>query len=379
MEQELIWGKWYTPKKRISAHIFFWVVVSTLYFLTYERMVGRYFWIFAIKDLLVTSSLFYMASWIMPKWVSSQKIVPAILFIVFSYFWWVTFTFIDCKIASYIIPVREKNIYAYFHFFLEDGYFGLFKFRKAPDLILDFLFLVSLPLAPKLTKVIFDGAHRLTILERDKVQLERNKLSLEKDKLSLERDNLQMELNILKSQISPHFVFNTLNSIYRMAEIQDFNTPDAILNLSNLLRHILYQTKDDMIYISQEVQFLKDFISLMTLRYGDSVKIDFNFDNIREPYQIVPLVLIPFLENAIKHGPDRSRKNAWIKIHFVIDNGVLVYNVSNSVNNSAEKPQVGGIGLQNVRRRLEIYYKERYSLEVIQEEESYSIFLKLKL
>jgi len=379
MERELIWGKWYTPRTRIIAHLIFWLVISTLYYLTYERMVGEYFWIFAVKDLIVTASLFYIASWIMPKWVSNGKIIPSLLFIIFSYFWWVTITYLDCKIAVYIIPKSEKNIYSYFQFFLEEGYFGLFRLDKTSDLILDFLFLVSLPLAPKLTKVIFDGAHRLTILERDKMGLERDNLSLEKDKLSLERDNLQMELNILKSQISPHFVFNTLNSIYRMAEIQDINTPKAILNLSNLLRHILYQTKDDKIYMSHEIQFLKDFIALMSLRYRDSVTFEFKVQEVNEPYQIVPLILIPFLENAIKHGPDRSRKNAWIKIDLGIDDDILTYNISNSVNNFAEKHQYGGIGLQNVKRRLDIYYKDRYSLDIIQEEEYYAVFLKIKL
>ncbi|MNI15377.1 Sensor histidine kinase YpdA [compost metagenome] len=188
-----------------------------------------------------------------------------------------------------------------------------------------------------------------------------------------------MELNILKSQISPHFIFNTLNSMYRMAEKQDAKTPEAILNLSNLLRHILYQTKDEMIYISQEVQFLKDFISLMKLRYGDSVQIDFNIKNTEEPYQIVPLILISFLENAIKHGPERSRKDAWIKIDFNIDDGILDYKVTNSVNNLAEKHQYGGLGLQNVQRRLDIYYRDCYMIDFSQNNDSYAVFLKIKL
>lgn len=136
-----------------------------------------------------------------------------------------------------MMHTSEKNIYSYFKFFLEDGYFGLFKLNKTSDLILGFTFLVLLPLTPKLSKVIFDRAHRLPILERNKMGLEWDNISLEKDKLSFERDNLQLELNILKSHISSHFVLNTLNNIYRMAEIQDINTAKAILSLSNLLRH----------------------------------------------------------------------------------------------------------------------------------------------
>jgi len=237
MEREIFWGKGYTLRTRILLHLFFWLFVSTLYYLIYERMVGAYFWIFALKDLIVTASLFYTASWIMPNSVSHGKIILYLLFILLSYFWWVTMTYLDCKIVDYMMHTSEKNIYSYFKFFLEDGYFGLFKLNKTSDLILGFTFLVLLPLTPKLSKVIFDRAHRLPILERNKMGLEWDNISLEKDKLSFERDNLQLELNILKSHISSHFVLNTLNNIYRMAEIQDINTAKAILSLSNLLRH----------------------------------------------------------------------------------------------------------------------------------------------
>lgn len=365
MGSEIMWGKWYTPKVRILSHLLFWVIVSFLYYLAYKRLVGQYFWLFAFKDLIVTASLFYSANWVIPNWVSKGKIIASLLFIVFAYFWWASCTYLDCRIASEIIPISETKIHGYLNFFIKDGYLGVFYIKKFPDLILDFLFLISLPLAPKLTKVIFEDANKLAILERDKA--------------SLERDNLQMELDILKSQISPHFVFNTLNSIYRMAEVHDPNTPNSILNLSNLLRYILYQTEDEQTYISREIQFLKDYLNLMKLRYRERVRIEINVEEIEEPYQIVPLILIPFVENAIKHGPDRSRKDSWVKVDIKIDNGALRYTVANSVDNMAGDHRDGGIGLQNIKRRLEIYYHGRYSLDIDQGNDSYTIFLEIKL
>ena len=365
MGSDNVWGKWYTPKTRILFHILFWIGVLLLYSFTYERLVGQYYWIFTISDFMITSSLFYLASYIMPDFVSKGKVFPAFVFFLFAYIYWLNFNYFVCRFAINHIPSSEESLHRYFKIFLNDGYWGVYKLEKMPDFLLDFLFLVSLPLSIKLTKVIFDDAHKLTISERDR--------------LRLERDNLQMELGILKSQISPHFVFNTLNSIYRMAEKQDVNTPAAILNLSNLLRHILYQTKDDLIYISLEIQFLNNFLELMKLRYQDSVRIEFNVERTKEPYQIVPLILIPFLENAIKHGPDRSRKNAWVKVELRVADGELLYNVSNSVNHLALRHQFGGLGLQNVKRRLDIYYKNRYSLDIIEDKDSYAIFLKIKL
>lgn len=360
-----MWGKWYKAQVRVVVHLLFWVAVSLLYYLSYERLVGEYYWIFMMKDLFVTSTLFYLASWLLPKWVLKGKILLSLIGIVFSFLWWVGCTYVICKIGSDMIPPSESKIHAYFNIFLEDGFWGAFSYQNLSDVILDFLFLISLPLSPKLTKVIFEDAHKLTVLERDKA--------------SLERDHLQLELDTLKSQISPHFVFNTLNSIYRMAEKQDPNTADSILNLSNLLKYILYQTKGDLIYIAHEVQFLKDFLNLMKLRYPEDVRIEITTENTDEPYQIVPLILIPFIENAIKHGPDRSRKDAWVKVSIKIEDGVLKYRVSNSVNNRAEQHQNGGLGLQNIKRRLDIYYHGHYLLDVKQDDQHYSVLLEIKL
>ncbi|WP_343557598.1 histidine kinase [Sphingobacterium sp.] len=365
MKSEIFWGKWYTRKVRIFSHLLFWVGVSVLYYFAYERLVGEYFWIFMIKDLFVTISLFYIASWILPNWILKGNIIGPLFFILFAFVWWVTCTYINSLLAASFIPVSKKGIHEYLNIFISEGYFGIYSFNNLSDLILDFLFLISLPLAPKLTKVIFQGANKLTVLERDKTKLE--------------RDNLQMELDMLKSQISPHFVFNTLNSIYGMASKQDPQTPDSILNLSNLLRYILYQTKDDLIYISHEIQFLKDFLSLIKLRYKDTVLLEINEKNTQEPYQIVPLILIPFIENAIKHGPDRSRKEAWVKVDIEIEDGTLMFCIANSLNNQAEKHKNGGLGLENVKRRLDIYYRGKYSLYITETKDSYAVFLKIKL
>ncbi|MFZ4261510.1 sensor histidine kinase [Sphingobacterium sp. HJSM2_6] len=363
MKSEMLWGEWYTQKVRIFSHLLFWVAVSLLYYLAYNRLVGEYFWIFMIKDLLVTITLFYTASWILPKWIIKGNIVGPLTFIFFAFIWWVTCAYINSLIAASFIPLSEKDIHNYLDIFTSEGYLGIYSFNNLSDLILDFLFLISLPLAPKLTKVIFQGANKLIVLERDKTRLE--------------RDILQMELDILKSQISPHFVFNTLNSIYGMASKQDPQTPESILNMSNLLRYVLYQTKDDLIYICHEIQFIKDYLSLMKLRYKETVLIEISERNTQEPYQIVPLILIPFVENAIKHGPESSRKEAWVKVDLEIDDGILMFRIANSLNQHAEKHKHGGLGLQNVKRRLEIYYPEKHTFDISETTDSYTVFLKL--
>lgn len=211
------------------------------------------------------------------------------------------------------------------------------------------------------------------------VRLERDKLAMEVELIAKERDLLEMELNFLKSQISPHLLFNVLNSIYRMSEQNDPKTPDTVLQLSNLMRYVLYEGKDDEIQLSKEVGFIRNYIELARIRYGDRVPLHTEIADIDEPYKIVPLILIPFVENAFKHGPDRSRKNCWVDIFLKIANDTLFLTVKNGVNNHAEKPLIGGLGLQNARRRLDLHYPKRHRLDITEKDNSYSIELVIHL
>ena len=372
MRSEVIWGKWYTPIVRVLIHLVFWVLVSSLYYLTFRRLGGNYMWVFVAKDLIVTTSLFYSANWLVSRWISKGKVGPILLFFLLSYCWWLTITYITCYLLKDIVPVSDERIYKYVDFFIKDGYFGMYNLKKLPSVIPDFLLLISIPLTPKLVKLLLQDANQMLILETSKTNLE-----LEKAKL--ERDNLSMELQILKSQISPHFLFNTLNSIYQLSEKKDENTSETIMQLSNMLRYMLYQTNDDKIHIEKEIQFLHDYLNLVQIRFGQGVKLNYEIMEINEPYKIVPLILLPFIENAIKHGPDRSRINAWINLSLVLEEGVLKFEVTNGINRDSKKAAGGGIGLQNVKRRLELWYRDRYTLDISEGPSSHAVFLSIQL
>lgn len=386
MRSEIIWGKWYTPFVRVIVHIIFWMLVFCLYYFTFRRLGGDYMWIFVMKELFVTTTLFYSGIWIIKKWVTNGKIMPLLLFIFFSYLWWLNITYLTCEVLKNIVLETDGSIYKYVQFFVRDGYFGIYELEKFPSAFPDFLLLVSMPLAPKLTRLLLEETNKILLLEKNKTELELEKMNLvlEKtnlklEKANLERDNLNMELEILKSQVSPHFLFNTLNSIYRLAEKGEPSTSQTIMQLSNLLRYMLYQTNNDLIFIAKEIQFLKDYLHLIQIRFGDSVKMNFDINDIKEPYYILPLVLLPFIENAIKHGPERSRKDAWIEVSLSLIDGVLIFIVANGVNRDSNKPPKGGIGLQNVKRRLELQYLNKYSLKISDESNSYSVVLKIEL
>lgn len=380
MERDFNWLKWYTPKVRVMCHLVFWLVVTMFYYLNYSRLSdGRYIWLFIGKELWVTGSLFYSASWVISKWVSRGKVYPLFIFIILAYIWWSAWSYLVCYFAQPYVPKSEERLYRYIGFLLNKGFIDLFKFDKIAVLFLDFTLLVSVPLAPKLMKAILESSLKMVKLERDNLALEKIVLQNSMKMMQLERDNLALELNFLKSQISPHFLFNTLNSIYRMAETNDPQTSETVLRLSNLVRYILYQGKDEEILLSKEVEFIKDYISLAKLRYGEKVPFIFNSTEVDEPFKIVPLILIPFVENAFKHGPDRSRNDAWIEISLSVNDERLSLVVKNGVNHSAAKSIYGGLGLQNARRRLELHYPNRHKLISEENEQTYAVELIIDL
>lgn len=189
----------------------------------------------------------------------------------------------------------------------------------------------------------------------------------------------EAELNFLKSQINPHFLFNTLNNIYSLARKKSDKTPEVVLKLSKLLRFVLYETENKRIAVSREIQFITDYIELEKIRYDDKLKINFDCDVDDFNSQITPLLLIPLVENAFKHGASEAISITFINIAFEVKNKFLIFTIENSVeNNSINYKASDGIGLQNLKRQLEIIYPS-FDLEIIEENFRFRVTLKLDL
>jgi two-component system, LytTR family, sensor kinase len=189
----------------------------------------------------------------------------------------------------------------------------------------------------------------------------------------------EAELNFLKSQINPHFLFNTLNNIYSLARKKSDKTPEVVLKLSKLLRFVLYETENKKIAVSREIQFITDYIELEKIRYDDKLKINFDCDVDDFNSQITPLLLIPLVENAFKHGASEAISTTFINITFEVKKDFLIFTIENSVeNNSINYKASDGIGLQNLKRQLEIIYPS-FDLEIIEENFKFRVNLKLDL
>jgi two-component system, LytTR family, sensor kinase len=189
----------------------------------------------------------------------------------------------------------------------------------------------------------------------------------------------QAELSYLKSQTNPHFLFNTLNNIYSLSRDKSDLAPESILRLSKILRFMLYETSGAYIAIEQELKIITDYIDLEKLRYDESLRINFNYDIEDLKQALPPLLLMPLVENAFKHGVSETRDNPFIDIHLSVNQRQLTFVVRNSAETLTTDGNVKErIGLSNLRRQLELLYKD-YNLQLKQGVSEFTATLKINL
>lgn len=194
------------------------------------------------------------------------------------------------------------------------------------------------------------------------------------------QQQLAAEVNNLKSQIAPHFLFNTLNNLYGLAVDKSDKLPGLMLQLSDLLRHSLYETQKPLVPLQHEIEVLKSYIELETVRLEEDLQLTFDNDVPAEaPYDIAPLVLIVFVENAFKHAKFVRSGPVYIYINTTLENGWFSLTIKNNYN-SERRSSENGIGLTNVKRRLELLYPgQAHQLQVTKDETYYSMALRLQL
>jgi sensor histidine kinase YesM len=189
------------------------------------------------------------------------------------------------------------------------------------------------------------------------------------------------ELQLLKSQVHPHFLFNTLNNLYAYVLEQSPYAPEIVLKLSSLLRFMIYESSVPLILLTKEIALLKEYISLEQLRYGSRLDVSISIDGDIQDKQIAPLLLLPFVENAFKHGTSNQLEQCWISFNLFVTHGVMHFKLVNSKDNEQILPAfpVGGLGLENVRKRLELLYTEKYTLQAAEDKNVFVVNLQLAL
>ncbi len=204
----------------------------------------------------------------------------------------------------------------------------------------------------------------------------------ELQKKEAEKQRMIAEVNLLKSQIQPHFLFNTLNNLYGLALSSSNNTADSIMRLSKIMEYMLYNSEKEYVPLGMEMQYIRDYIELEKLRYGKRLQVSFDIDERLNDKWIAPLLLFPFIENAFKHGSGKEEGDTWISVSLQKENSTVVYVVVNSISSTGKtsaNSHPGGYGLQNLLKRLNLAYHGKYKLEQTAAEDSYMSVLKLDL
>jgi len=331
---------------RTFSHIAWWVLL--FFFILILQPDFKDFWFTltnALLSLIIYMGIVYFnLLYLIPEYLSKKKIFRYLLLL-----------FLLLVIAT---PIRT------FLFYL--------KFSNYPDLQIEVL---ESQIEQYVTSLIVVSASTILKIISDWLRQQR-------DMRDMMTQNMQSELNFLRSQINPHFLFNTLNSLYALSLKKDDKAPHIVLQLSDMMRYMLYESNVEKVPIEKEIAYIKNYLELEKLRHGPNVKIEFELGGDFTDLKITPLLFIPFIENCFKHGVNKSLDLSFVIIRLEAENSKIQFSIKNNKPSDDFKiPQddVGGIGLSNIRRRLKLLYPSKHHLEIRETAEEFIVNLTLLL
>jgi len=360
-----------TGKIRIILHILAWAILIglPLYFVKRWEIGTDFIWLYYI-NLTINGVIFYTNYFfLVPKFFFDGKkyryFLSAALLLVMFYF---ISDFSNKAVFNYVVGRQpEKPPHELRHVARPVPPGPILRFPVRPPFRQMHLFNYGFT---SLFLVFFSLG--LKVLERHS--------AIEKIQKDLEREKLNSELAFLKNQISPHFFFNTLNNIYSLISINQDDSQKAVLKLSKLMRYLLYESETDDTKLSSEIEFMNNYIDLMKLRMSEKISLSVNFPKEFENISIPPLLFIPFIENAFKHGVS-FRDKSFIDIDLIASDEEILFKCTNSLSMGASGSvaDTSGIGLGNVSKRLELLFPGRYDLKINRKEDVFEVILKLRM
>ena len=239
-----------------------------------------------------------------------------------------------------------------------------------------------LSLSGNLKARIYDNVipHFLLVLSGAAFKLMTDYTRMQQRMVEMAKEKAEAELNFLKSQINPHFLFNSINSVYFLIEKNNTGAREALHKFSDMLRYQLYEMNGDRIPVEKEISYLQDYVDLQKLRKDENYAVEFNCSAAVQGFLIEPLLLVPFVENAFKHISHHKNQLNFIQLNLSMNNGALHFTIENS--KEATEKTTGkheGIGLNNVKRRLELLYPGKHQLTIINEMDTFNVDLVIKI
>jgi two-component system LytT family sensor kinase len=334
--------------KKLLFHLAYWVLAWCLTNLMfgYEGLFNPYSLLYSSVLLLIAAGVSYwIVYFLIPRYLVHDKHGLFLTYLVFT-----VIVSLDLELLTtmvFIIFFERFQVMVFFH-----------SSREIYSLMTGTYFIVFLSVGIKLVEYWYREQKRKQVAMKEKVET---------------------ELKLLKSQIHPHFLFNTLNNIYSLAMQKSDRAPDAVLKLSELLDYLIYKGEADEVPLEKEIHFIRNYMELENLRYGDRLEADFQVIGDPEGIRLAPFLLIPLVENSFKHGISQGRKKQRLTIKLEISGRNIEFYIENTLpENPGGERSPGGMGLLNLRKRLELLYAEYYSLETRKEEARYVALLKLQ-
>ncbi len=218
-----------------------------------------------------------------------------------------------------------------------------------------------------------------TVITTMVLKLVKQWYSDQKTTKDLQQEQLQTELKFLKSQINPHFLFNSLNNLYALTLSKSDSAPEVVLRLSNILRYILYESNEGYVSVRKEMEHVKDYVAVEKLRLGMGVTIDIDIDDAIQDDPVEPMLFLTLVENAFKHSEDILPENRFIRIHAKsLDTGFR-FLIENTFSPSKRDSETGGIGLENIKKRLNLIYPNQHDIKSSTADGVYRVDLIIKL
>jgi len=271
--------------------------------------------------------------------------------------------------------VAESNI-LFSYFYLEPAYPD--SYGKYYQILSDFSLIERLGFSSMIRWIVFSKLPLFffpaaVLIAVNYYQRQQNVLTLLAEKRSA-------ELDALKSQLNPHFIFNTLNNIYALAIKRSDQTPEAIAKLSGILDYVLYRCNNEYVSLTDEVNMIEDYIALERLRFGDRLEVSF-INEVQKPVEIAPLLFLTLIENAFKHGASQALDVSTIDLSLSATDGHITFEVSNSMPATRAKnaDHAPGIGLKNLRRQLDLLYPNIHGLDIKESEQRFTACLVVGL
>lgn len=332
--------------REVLYHILFWAMyVASEYFANLMHMMpGRNLDFF--KSILFTLPAlmlpaYFIAWYVVPRYLKTDKWTMFILWIM------------AVGVFVFFLRIKWQELF----YFLDNGqYFKMPASKMLKNIIRDYA-TIALGVC-----IYIIGDYRKK--QRHNEQLIRSKA--------------EAEIKLLKGQLHPHFLFNSLNNIYSLALMKSDLTADSILKLTELLDYLVYRANMDQVTLSTEVQLLRNYIELEKLRYGDKLRIETSIIVKNENAMVAPLILLPFAENCFKHGGAGPDGVFRVHIDLQADQSSLTFDIANTRKINPEKPLIhGGIGLENIRQRLQLLYPGKYQLNITDTPDQFLVHLEI--